>query len=302
MRLVRFSRNGELGLAVGNGDRFFGFVASDHRYPGDLTPALLSQTSAAELNATLSTGEGVDLETIDFLPPIAKSSKIICVGLNYVDHSAESGFKVPEHPTVFPRFASSLVGHQAPIVKPRLSDQLDYEGEVAVILSKGGRYIPEKDALSHVFGYSIFNDASVRDFQLRTPQWTVGKNFDGTGVFGPHVVTADELPPGATGLSLTTRLNGVVVQDANTKDLVFSVAALISNLSQTMTLRVGDVIVTGTPAGVGAARTPPLWMKDGDICEIEVEGIGILRNRVANETASSGGELLAEGTRLVEFN
>lgn len=295
MRLVRFSRNGELGLAVAGDGGLLGLVASDPRYPGDMVPNLLLQMSATDLKAILSAGDPIDVETIDFLPPVAKSSKIVCVGLNYVDHSLESGFKVPEHPTVFPRFASSLVGHQAPIIKPRLSDQLDYEGEVAVILKKGGRYIPEDEALSCVFGYSLFNDASVRDFQLRTPQWTVGKNFDGTGAFGPYIVTADELPAGAAGLSITTRLNGVMVQNANTNDLVFSVAALISNISQTMTLHAGDVIVSGTPAGVGAARTPPLWMKGGDICEVEVEGIGILRNSVVNETA-------AEGQALAKLN
>ncbi|AOH87218.1 hypothetical protein AWL63_23955 (plasmid) [Sphingomonas panacis] len=299
MRFLRFSKDGEVGLAVGDGKSFHGFTASQEGYPGDLTPALLTKKDVSDLGEALSAGEQIDLSAIDFLPPITGASKMICVGLNYADHSKETGFKVPDHPTVFPRFASSLIGHEAPILKPRQSDQLDYEGEVAVVLGKGGRYISPEDALSHVLGYALFNDASIRDFQLRTPQWTIGKNFDGTGAFGPYLVTADELPAGASGLSIQTRLNGVVVQDANTRDLVFSVAALISDLSQTLRLEVGDVIITGTPAGVGAGRTPPLWMKDGDVCEIEVEGIGLLRNVIANEDASQG-NAAAEGKHLVE--
>lgn len=256
----------------------------------------------ADVEAVLSTGPEIDMATAVFLPPVTGSSKMICVGLNYVDHSAETGFKVPDYPTVFPRFHSSLVGHLAPIIKPASSDQLDYEGEVAVVLSKGGRYISPGDALDHVLGYSIFNDASVRDFQLRTPQWTIGKNFDGTGAFGPTLVTADELPAGAAGLDVTTRLNGTVVQKANTNDLVFSVAKLISDLSQTMTLEAGDTIITGTPAGVGAGRKPPLWMKNGDVCEVEVEGIGILRNTIKNEDTQTGSRNDVMGGQVVEYN
>jgi 2-keto-4-pentenoate hydratase/2-oxohepta-3-ene-1,7-dioic acid hydratase in catechol pathway len=302
MRFVRFSIEGEIGLAVVDGGQLLGLRASDERYPGDFTPALLSATPIADLAALLLAGSEIDSTAIDYLPPIVASPKIICVGLNYVDHSKEVGYKLPDYPTVFPRFSSSFVGHNAPIVKPLSSDQLDYEGEVAVVLAKGGRYITVDEALSHVLGYALFNDASVRDFQLRTPQWTIGKNFDGTGAFGPELVTADELPPGAAGLSITTRLNGAVVQQANTNDLVFNVARLISDLSQTMTLEVGDVIVTGTPAGVGAGRTPPLWMKDGDICEVEVEGIGILRNPIVNEPRPVSDQPTMGGASLVEHS
>jgi 2-keto-4-pentenoate hydratase/2-oxohepta-3-ene-1,7-dioic acid hydratase in catechol pathway len=300
MRLVRLAKDGRLGLAVGDGQNWRGWMASDENYPGDLDAALISKMSPAEIGSVLAAGPKIDMAAASFLPPFARPSKVICVGLNYVDHSAETGFKVPDYPTVFSRFLSSFVGHLAPIVKPSASDQLDYEGEMAVILSRGGRYIAGEDALSHVLGYSIFNDASVRDFQLRTPQWTIGKNFDGTGAFGPYLVTADELPAGGAGLSITTRLNGVVVQNANTNDLVFSVATLISDLSQTMTLEAGDIIVTGTPAGVGAGRKPPLWMKDGDVCEVEIEGIGLLRNIVRNEHA--GDYVSAVGGRIVELN
>jgi len=190
---------------------------------------------------------------------------------------------VPDYPTIFTRFTSTLIGCGSAIIRPLVSTQLDYEGEMAAIIGVGGRHISEQYALDHVIGYSIFNDASVRDFQKKSPQWTIGKNFDGTGAFGPYMVTADELPRGGSGLHIQTRLNGAVVQDATTNDMVFSVARLISILSEAMTLSPGDIIVSGTPAGVGMARNPPLFMKHGDVCEVEIEGIGILRNPVEDE-------------------
>nr|WP_272490881.1 fumarylacetoacetate hydrolase family protein [Mesobacterium pallidum] len=208
---------------------------------------------------------------------------MLCIGLNYADHSAEGGFAVPDYPTVFARFNTSLVGHGQPLIKPRTSDQFDYEGEVVAVIGKPGRHIPKETALDHVIGYSLFNDASVRDFQMRTPQWTVGKNFDGTGAFGPWLVTADALPNGCAGLKLETRLNGQTVQSASTDDMVFDIATLVSTLSEAMTLEAGDVIISGTPAGVGIARKPQLFMKPGDICDVEVNGLGILSNPVAEE-------------------
>jgi acylpyruvate hydrolase len=195
------------------------------------------------------------------------------VGLNYVDHSIESGFTPPDYPTIFTRFTSSLVSAGAPIVRPKVSIQLDYEGEMVAVIGKGGRHISEDDALEHMIGYSILNDASVCDYQKKAPQWTMGKNFDGTGAFGPYLVTADELPRGGKGLRIQTRLNGTMVQDASTDDMVFSVAKLISFLSEAITLSPGDILVSGTPAGVGVARTPPLFMKDGDVCEVEIEKV-----------------------------
>lgn len=182
------------------------------------------------------------------------------MGLNYVDHAAEGHFEIPNAPTIFGRFASSLIGDGAPIVRPRVSDQLDFEGELVAVIGRGGRDIDRADALDHVAGYSIFNDASIRDWQFQTPQWTLGKDFDDTGAFGPGFVPAFALPRGARGLRLQTRLNGVVVQDASIDDMIFPVEGLVVLLSQAMTLEAGDVIVTGTPAGVGFARTPPLWM------------------------------------------
>ena len=212
------------------------------------------------------------------------ASKIICVGLNYTEHARESECARPDYPTIFARFNSSLVGHRAPLVRPRVSEQFDFEGELVAVIGRGGRRIPKEHALAHVIGYSIFNDASVRDYQVRTSQWTMGKNFDGTGAFGPWLVSADDLPPGATGLRLQTRLRGEVVQDATTADLIFDVATLISVISEVMTLNSGDLIVTGTPAGVGVARKPQLFMKAGDVCEVKIEGIGTLVNDVVDET------------------
>jgi 2-keto-4-pentenoate hydratase/2-oxohepta-3-ene-1,7-dioic acid hydratase in catechol pathway len=285
MRFAVFEINQTVGLAVAGPDNVFrGFLSNEPGYPGPLEALLQSGRTGLEYAAIrLAAGPLIALDEVTLLPPLPQPGKIICVGLNYIDHSLESGFAVPGYPTIFARFGSSLIGAGAPIIRPRVSTQLDYEGELVAIIGKSGRHIAEADALTHVIGYSLFNEASVRDYQTKSPQWTVGKNFDGTGAFGPYVVTADELPAGARGLRLQTRLNGVVVQDASTDDMVFSVARLISILSVAITLSPGDIIVTGTPSGVGMARKPPLYMKPGDICEVEVEGIGILRNTVADE-------------------
>jgi 2-keto-4-pentenoate hydratase/2-oxohepta-3-ene-1,7-dioic acid hydratase in catechol pathway len=218
-----------------------------------------------------------------YLCPIPRPPKIICVGLNYVDHASESPYEKPKYPVLFLRVSTSLVAHGEPLIAPKSSEQFDYEGEMVAIIGKGGRHIPRDKALDHVAGYSVFNDGSVRDFQFKSPQWTSGKNFDGSGPFGPDFVTADELPPGAKGLKLETRLNGKTVQSANTNDLIFPVDELVAVASEAMTLEPGDIIVTGTPAGVGAFRKPPLWMKHGDVCEVEVEKIGVLSNPVKAE-------------------
>jgi 2-keto-4-pentenoate hydratase/2-oxohepta-3-ene-1,7-dioic acid hydratase in catechol pathway len=177
------------------------------------------------------------------------------------------------------------VAHNQPVIKPVQSDQFDYEGEMVAMIKKRGKRIPENEAFEYVAGYSLFNEGSIRDFQFLTPQWTIGKNFDGTGAFGPWLVTPDDLPPGGKGLTITTRLNGEVVQQSNTENMIFSIASLISLLSDTMTLEAGDVIVSGTPPGVGVSRKPPLFMKDGDIAEVEVESIGILRKLIKAEQA-----------------
>ena len=286
MRFASFRYDGRNGLAVAAGPaaEFHGRLSGDSGYPGDLDSVLAGGVNElARVGAELLTAPVLPLAEVELQPPFARPGKIICIGLNYADHAAEAGFEVPTYPTVFARFASSLVGHGAAIVRPRTSEQLDFEGEFVAVIGVGGRDIARERALSHVVGYSLFNDASIRDFQLKTSQWTVGKNFDGTGAFGPYFVTADELPVGCRGLRLQTRLNGQIVQDASTDDLIFDVEALISILSQAFTLSPGDIIVTGTPSGVGVARKPQLWMKPGDICEVELEGLGTLSNPIVEQ-------------------
>ena len=270
-------------------------LLDDHPdFPGTLDSMIRQGNDALAAAAErLAQGPVIDLASVKRLPPLPNPTKIICVGLNYADHSAESGYKLPDYPTLFARFPSSLIGHGAPILRPLASDQLDFEGELVAIIGKGGRAVSKEAATSHVIGYSVFNDASVRDFQHRTPQWTVGKNFDDTGAFGPDLVTADELPDGCRGLRIETRLNGQVVQSASTDDLVFDVATLVSVISEVCTLMPGDIIVTGTPAGVGAGRKPPLWMKPGDTCEVEIEKVGLLVNPVAQQQVSAARQTIA---------
>ena len=284
MRFLRFEQDGRLGLAVAASEGFHGLFAGDAGYPGDL-PALVQAGMDAlqSAAAALAKGAKIDETAITYLPPLPNPGKIICLGLNYKDHAAEGGFEVPRYPTLFGRFASSLIGHNAPILKPIMSDHLDYEGELVAVIGKAGRHIAQAEALSHVIGYSIFNDGSVRDYQLKTPQWTIGKNFNDTGAFGPYFVTADALPPGAAGLKIETRLNGQVVQHATTSDMVFDVATTVTLLSEALSLEPGDVLVMGTPAGIGLARKPPLFMKPGDVCEVEIEKLGILRSPIEAE-------------------
>lgn len=281
MKFLSYESDGRAGLAVDHGDGFAGLGADDAGYPGDLLSLLTRGGSALDEAAAMLRDRGipVDPATVRVLPPVLPG-KILCVGLNYADHAAESNMAVPEVPTIFSRFASTVVGPNDPIRLPRVSTALDFEGELAVVIGTRGRYIPRERALDHVAGYSVFNDGSLRDYQLRTPQWTIGKNFDGTGPFGPVLVTADALPPGASGLAIETRLSGEVMQRSNTNQLIFDVPTLVSTISEALTLEPGDVIITGTPAGVGAARTPKRFMRAGEVCEVEIEGIGTLRNAV----------------------
>jgi 2-keto-4-pentenoate hydratase/2-oxohepta-3-ene-1,7-dioic acid hydratase in catechol pathway len=284
MRFIAYERNGTRGLAVADqAGRHWGL--DEDATHGRLESALAhGRDGLKDLATILLKGEPIDPEAVRFLPPLPSPGKIICVGLNYADHTAESSIQQPDFPTLFGRFSSSLIGHGAPIVRPNVSEALDYEGELVAVIGRGGRHIPESTALNHVAGYSIFNDGTVRDYQFRTPQWTMGKNFDSTGAFGPAFVTADELPSGARGLKLEARLNGTVMQRASTSDLIFDVATLVALISVGITLFPGDIIVTGTPSGVGAARKPPLYMKPGDVCEIEIEGLGVLRNPIVLES------------------
>lgn len=285
MRFLSYMQAGKKGLAIRVGDQLKGLTEVEENYPGHLEQ-LLQQGSDALINAAqiLKQGNVINLEQVEQLPPLSQPPKIICVGLNYADHTKESPYEQPDYPTLFSRFNSSLIANGQPIKRPLCSEQLDYEGELVAIIGKRGRHIAKEDALDYVAGYSIFNDASIRDYQFKAPQWTVGKNFDDTGAFGPEFVTADELPAGAKGLLLTTRLNGKVVQQANTSDMLFDIETLISTISEAITLEPGDLIVSGTPAGVGLGHKPPLWMKQGDVCEVEIEKIGILRSPIANES------------------
>lgn len=285
MRLARYIFDGVQGVAAARADgRFYGLSTDDEDFPGDIDELVAKGHDALAAAAeTCLKGRPINLELAQLLPPLARPGKILCVGLNYADHSAEFDAQVPDYPVVFARFASSLIGHGDFIERPRISDKLDYEGEFVAVIGKRGKHIVSEDALDHVIGYSLFNDVSVRDYQMRTPQWMIGKNFDRSGPFGPWLMTADELPRGCRGLRMQTRLNDKLVQDTSTDNMIFDVATLIATLSDAFTLEPGDIIVTGTPAGVGGARTPPLWMKDGDIVEIELEGFGTLRNSVRDE-------------------
>ena len=275
----------------GSGQGRFG--VTDGRDVFDLTASgradlldFLAQPPAAIAAMTAAARErpaAQHLQGTKFLPVIARPGKIVCLGLNYAEHAREGGFEVPDYPALFLRVASSLVADGDPIIRPLASEKLDYEAELAVVIGRRGRHIKAAEALDYVAGYTLFNDASVRDYQRRTAQWTPGKNFDGTGALGPVLVTPDELPPGATGLHIESRLNGHVMQSSTTADMIFDVPRTIEILSEVMTLEPGDVIATGTPPGVGHARKPPVWMRDGDVVEIEIEKIGILRNPVRDE-------------------
>lgn len=288
MRFVRFqSADRSEGLAVITADGLRGLSSVEPGFPGHLELLLTRPSTELAAAGHLLATRGRLIEDARLLPPLVAPPKLICIGLNYRDHSAESGFVPPEYPTVFARYATSLIGADAALVRPVVSTQFDYEGELAVVIGRGGRHISHATALDHVVGYSVFNDGSIRDYQRRTPQWTIGKTFDGTGAFGPALVTADELPVGCRGLRLQTRLNGTVMQDARIDDLIFDVATLVSLMSEAMTLQPGDVIVSGTPAGVGAARQPPVFLEPGDVCEVEIDGVGLLRNPVVDESSLS---------------
>lgn len=289
MRLTAFLKDGHRRLGVRKDDgTLVDLSIAMPQLPSDLTallalgPDVLGSVREAAKNAPEYAI--IAAADIDFAVPIEKPGKIICVGLNYVDHAKESPYEgLPEYPVLFTRFANSLVAHEKPIIRPINSERLDWEGEIAVIIGQKVRHATVENALNFVAGYTLFNDGSIRDYQFKSHQWLMGKSFDATGAFGPDFVTADELPPGATGLRLETRLNGETVQSATTNDMMFNVAQIIAFITEGITLEPGDVIVTGTPAGVGFARKPPRFMKAGDVCEIEVEGIGILRSPIMDE-------------------
>jgi acylpyruvate hydrolase len=288
MQFTTYLRQDAPRLAVLDGGQLVDIHDALPAVPADLRAALRAGVDlhAAARGAIADKATRQPLAGARLAPLVPEPGKIVCLGLNYFDHAKEGGREKPDYPWFFFRAASSLVAHGEPGLVPQVSGKFDYEAELAVVIGrKVPRHTKEADALQYVFGYTCFNDMSVRDYQKRTPQWTIGKNFDGTGGFGPVLVTADELAPGATGLRIQSRLNGQVMQDANTSDMIFSVAETIALLADVLTLEPGDVIVMGTPAGVGQARTPPVWMKAGDVCEIEIERIGTLTNPIVAEPA-----------------
>jgi 2-keto-4-pentenoate hydratase/2-oxohepta-3-ene-1,7-dioic acid hydratase in catechol pathway len=282
MRFFSCMRQGMPGTGILRHDRWHTRFADEAGWPGTLDE-LVEDGTLFDAGAVLASAPAISRADFELLPPLGKPGKLICIGLNYREHTAEVAYEQPAYPTIFTRFSSTLVGDGAPLICPQNCTQFDYEGEIAAIIGTGGRHISRDTALDHIIGWSLFNDASARDYQFKTPQWTVGKNFDSTGGFGPLLVTHEELPRGLAGVRLETRLNGTTVQSALADDMVFDVATLIEIISEVMTLDPGDVIVTGTPAGVGMARTPPLWMKASDIVEVEASGLGILRNTVVEE-------------------
>jgi 2-keto-4-pentenoate hydratase/2-oxohepta-3-ene-1,7-dioic acid hydratase in catechol pathway len=248
----------------------------------DLKSVLGDASAMARLKAAAASAPAIDRGSITLLPVVPNPSKVFCVGHNYEDHRVETGRAKTENPAIFLRFADSLAAADQDVWIPPVSTNIDYEGELAVVIGRGGRRIPRADALSHVAGYGCFNDVSVRDWQRHTTQFTAGKNFPRTGAFGPWLVTADEIPD-PQELELTTRLNGTVMQHATTAQMIFKVADVIEYISAFTPLAAGDVIATGTPGGVGARRDPPVWMKAGDLVEIEISSIGTLKNRLVPE-------------------
>jgi 2-keto-4-pentenoate hydratase/2-oxohepta-3-ene-1,7-dioic acid hydratase in catechol pathway len=255
------------------------------RYLGNQFPdlkALIAGNGFSQVGQHLSSPADYQYTDITWLPVIPNPEKIVCVGLNYEEHRVETGRDKTENPALFLRVAESQVGHRQPLLRPRESTHLDFEAEIAVIIGKTGRRISQKDSWSHIAGYSCYNDGSVRDWQRHTVQWTAGKNFARTGAFGPWMVTADEIAPG-TVLTLSCRLNGREMQHATTEMMIFKIPRLIEYISTFTTLAPGDVIVTGTPGGVGARRDPPLWMKPGDTVEVEVDKVGILINTIGED-------------------
>jgi 2-keto-4-pentenoate hydratase/2-oxohepta-3-ene-1,7-dioic acid hydratase in catechol pathway len=287
MKLMMFEKGKGAALGLVEGKTVIDLGAADASLPKDLKSLILAGTSALgavkSAAAKAPASAKLALDSVKPALPIDPPGKIVCVGLNYALHAKEGGHAIPTYPSFFLRVPTSLVPAGAPVIRPKVSTQLDYECELTIVIGRKGRHIPEAKALEHVFGYTLFNDVSVRDFQRKTSQWTPGKNFDGTGPLGPWVVTADELPPGASGLRITTRVNGETMQDSNTSDMIFSTAKTIEYLSEFMTLEPGDIIATGTPSGVAHARKPPAWMKAGDKVEVEVEKIGVLANPIVDE-------------------
>ena len=293
MKVIGFNTKEGLHLGVVEGQEVIDLQAVDASAPNDLGEWLRRDngdlTSLKALAQRARSNARRPLGGLDYTLPVARPGKIICLGVNYREHLQEAfhGDRVETSPTIFMRCPSSLLSHGRPIILPKVSATLDYEAEMVVVVGERAKHLDVSNALSCIAGYSCANDGSIREFQVKTTQWDMGKNFDATGAFGPWMVTADDLPPGGKGLKIECRLNGMVMQSDNTANMIFPVAESIAYVTQGMTLEPGDIIMTGTPSGVGLARKPPVWMKAGDICEIEIEGIGVLSNPITDESNSS---------------
>jgi acylpyruvate hydrolase len=287
MKIVGFHTNEGLHLGVIEGEEVIDLQAVDRSAPHDLGEWLrrdngdLSPLKDLARRAPASARR--PLAGLNYALPVARPGKIICLGQNYLEHVKEQATSVQKFPTVFMRCQTSLLSHGEPMIRPLVTETLDWEAEMVVVVGKRAKHLDVSNAYSCIAGYSCFNEGSVREFQRKTTQWDMGKNFDSTGAFGPWTVTADELPPGGKGLKIQTRLNGQVMQSDNTDNMMFPVAEMIAYITQGMTLEPGDIIVTGTPSGVGCWRKPPIWMKHGDSCEIEIERIGVLSNPIQDE-------------------
>lgn len=281
--LVGETASGTAVFAV-NGEEAINLTALDAAIGDDLMALIADPALAESVALKAAHAPSVSVASITPALPVAAPGTIICLGLNYTDHIKEGGYEIPEYPALFMRGKNSIMAAGAPLVRPSCSDKLDYEAELMLIIGKGGRHISESNALDHVFGYTIFNDGSVRDYQRKTHQWTPGKNFDATGAIGPFVVTPDELPAGASGLKIESRVGSEVLQSSNTGNMIWSVAQTIATISEYTTLEAGDLIAMGTPPGVGHAKKPnPRWLVPGEVVEIEIEGIGICSNPVVDE-------------------
>ena len=289
MKIVGFEANGGLHLGVVEGDVVVDLQSVDAKIPSDLGELLRrSKGDLSQLRDVAKQAPAAarcPLSGLKFGLPIARPGKVICLGLNYLEHVQEGPQRdnIPKDPTIFMRANTSLVPHRQPIIRPKVSETLDYEGELILVVGKSAKHLSVQNAHSCIAGYSCGNEGSVREFQRKTTQWAMGKNFDRTGGFGPWMVTADELPAGAKGLKIQSRLNGQVMQSDNTSNMMFPIAETIAYITQGMTLEPGDIVFTGTPSGVGFPRKPPVWMKPGDTCEIDIEGVGVLVNPIEAE-------------------
>lgn len=289
MKIIGFEADGTLRLGVVEGEEVIDLQAVDNRTPYDLREVLAANDGSlkplADLAGKAPASARRPLAGIKYALPVARPGKIICLGLNYLDHVKEGPQRdnVPTFPSLFLRCLTSMAPHEAPLIRPRASEQFDYEAEMVAVVGKRAKNLTAENAINCIVGYSCCNEGSIREFQRHTTQWTMGKNFDRTGGFGPWIVTADEVPEAGVGLAIQSRLNGQVMQSDNTANMMFPLKETLVYLTKGITLEPGDVIVTGTPSGVGHARKPPVWMKPGDTIEIEVQGVGVLRNTIADE-------------------